>query len=314
MKLNSKIYVAGHRGLVGSAIVSDLKSRGYANLVLKTHAELDLINQSAVRSFFEREKPEFVFLAAARVGGILANSQQPAEFIYDNLMIESNVIHQAYKAGVQKLLFLGSSCIYPKLASQPISESELLTGALESTNEAYAVAKITGVKMCGAYNKQFGTNFVCVMPANLYGPNDSFDLNQSHVLPALIRKIHEAKLASASEVVIWGSGKPKREFLFSADLAQACVFLMEKVNASDIGEIVNVGTGQDMMISELAGMIAEIVGYSGKFVYDSSKPDGAPRKVLNVDKMSKLGWSARTDLRSGIQATYKWFLQNLPKC
>ncbi len=265
MKPDSKIFIAGHRGLVGSAIVAELERKGYRNLLLETHQTLNLTDQRAVESFFETKHPEYVFLAAARVGGILANSSQPAEFIYDNLMIESNVIHHSYKTGVKKLQFLGSSCIYPKFAKQPISESELMTGALEETNEAYAVAKITGIKMCEAYHRQFGCNFISVMPTNLFGPRDHFDLRSSHVLPALMRKIHEAKVKGEKTVTIWGSGEPLREFLFNEDLAEACVYLMENFNAVDLKGIVNLGTGQDIRIRDLATLLAEVIGFNGQF-------------------------------------------------
>lgn len=310
MKPDSKIFVAGHRGLVGSAIVAELEHKGYRNLLLESHEALNLTDQHAVENFFQTKRPEYVFLAAARVGGILANASQPAEFIYDNLMIQSNVIHQSYKAGVKKLQFLGSSCIYPKFAKQPISESELMTGALEETNEAYAVAKITGIKMCEAYHRQFGCNFMSVMPTNLYGPHDHFDLRSSHVLPALMRKIHEAKLKGESVVTIWGSGEPLREFLFNEDLAEACVYLMEKFNAVDLKGIVNLGTGQDIHIRDLAVLLAKVIGFRGQFDFDSSKPDGTPRKVLNVSKINNLGWVAKTSLLSGVQKTYDWFLKN----
>lgn len=310
MKLDSKIFVAGHGGLVGSAIVFELQKRGYSHILTRSHKELDLTNQSAVEAFFLTQKPEYVFLAAARVGGIFANSSQPAEFIYQNLMIEANIIHHAYLAGVKKLLFLGSSCIYPKFAKQPIVETELMTGALEPTNQAYAVAKIAGIKMCAAYNQQFQTNFLSVMPTNLYGPRDNFDLQNSHVLPALMRKIHDAKTKGEKVVTIWGSGQPLREFLYSHDLAEACIFLMEQLNANDIGENLNIGTGEDIRIRELAHIIKGVVGYQGEFVFDSSKPDGTPRKVLDVSKINALGWKAKTSLREGVQKTYDWYLAN----
>lgn len=308
MKPDAKIFVAGHGGLVGSAIVLELQKKGYSNILTRSHKEFDLTNQSAVAAFFLNQKPDYVFLAAARVGGILANASQPAEFIYQNLMIEANIIHHAYLAGVKKLLFLGSSCIYPKFAKQPISESELMTGVLEPTNQAYAVAKITGIKMCAAYNQQFQTNFLCVMPTNLYGPRDNFDLKNSHVLPALMRKIHDAKLKREKTVTIWGTGQPLREFLYGDDLAEACVYLIEKCDAKDVGEILNIGMGKDISIKQLAEMIGEVVGYRGEFIFDASKPDGTPRKVLDVSRLNALGWKAKTSLRDGIQKTYDWYL------
>jgi len=297
---DARIYVAGHRGLVGSAIMRRLSAGGYGNVITRSHAELDLTDQSAVDAFFRAERPDHVFLAAARVGGIQANNTYRADFIYQNLMIEANVIHAAYQHGVKKLLFLGSSCIYPKHAPQPMEEGALLTGVLEPTNEPYAIAKIAGIKMCGAYNSQYGTNFMSVMPTNLYGPGDNYDLDNSHVLPALIRKMHEAKIQSAREVVVWGSGSPRREFLYSDDLADACIFLMEHYNAADIGEFVNVGSGQEVTIREAAGLIAEVVGFDGELVFDASKPDGTPRKLLDVSKMQQMGWKAKTGLREGI--------------
>lgn len=304
MEKNAKIYVAGHRGMVGSAIVRNLKEKGYTNIVGKTSKELDLVRQLDVESFFEEEKPEYVFLAAAKVGGINANNTYPAEFIYNNLMIEANIIHAAYRYGVKKLLFLGSSCIYPKMAPQPIKEEYLLTGPLEPTNEAYAIAKISGIELCKFYRKQYGCDFISAMPTNLYGVNDNFDLETSHVLPALIRKFHEAKINGDKEVTIWGTGKPRREFLYVDDLADACVHLMN--NYSD--EIhVNIGSGIDIGIRELASMIKEIVGYEGKIVNDLSKPDGTPRKLLDVTLLKETGWSYMTDLESGIRTTYKWF-------
>jgi GDP-L-fucose synthase len=310
MKLNSKIYIAGHRGMVGSAIKRKLESNGYTNLLCQNHIELDLIDQKAVNDFFESERPEYVFLAAAKVGGILANSTYPAQFIYENLMIEANVIHAAYKYEVDKLLFLGSSCIYPKFAPQPMKEDYLLTGELEETNEAYAIAKIAGIRLCKHYNQQYGANFVSVMPTNLYGQNDNFDLETSHVMPALIRKVHEAKINSDSEIIVWGTGNPKREFLHVDDMADACVYLMENYDASNIGEFVNIGVGKDLMIKELVELITDVVGYEGKIVYDSSKPDGTPRKLLDVSKLNELGWKAKTSLREGIEQTYKWYLKS----
>lgn len=307
MEKNSKIYVAGHRGLVGSAIVRNLKERGFTNLLVRTHKKLDLKRQEDVEKFFEQEKPEYVFLAAAKVGGIHANSTYPAEFIYDNLMIESNIIHSSYKNKVKKLLFLGSSCIYPKFAEQPIKEEYLLTGELEETNEAYAIAKITGIELCKFYRRQYGCDFISAMPTNLYGINDNFDLETSHVLPALIRKIHEAKIANKEEVVIWGTGKPLREFMYVDDLADALVHLM--LNYSE--EIhVNMGTGKDISIGELAEVVKEVIGYKGEIVNDLSKPDGTPRKLLDVSKLEATGWKYKIELKEGIEKTYKWYLEN----
>lgn len=307
MDKKSKIYLAGHRGLVGSAIKRKLESKGYSNLIFRTHGELDLTNQQAVNEFFEREKPEYVFLAAAKVGGILANNTYPAEFIYENLMIEANIIHASYRNGVKKLLFLGSSCIYPKLAPQPLKEEYLLTGPLEETNEAYAIAKIAGIRLCKHYNQQYVTNFISVMPTNLYGPNDNFDLETSHVMPALIRKFHEAKVKNEPEVVIWGTGKPLREFMHVDDMADACVYLMEKYNTDDIGEFVNIGVGKDITIGELSEVIKEIVGFEGTIRKDLSKPDGTPQKLLDITKLSSLGWKAKISLRDGIEQTYEWY-------
>lgn len=307
MEKDSKIYLAGHRGLVGSALKRKLESKGYTNLIFRTHKELDLTNQQAVSELFEQEKPEYVFLAAAKVGGILANSTYPAEFIYENLMIESNIIHAAYKYGVKKLLFLGSSCIYPKLAPQPLKEEYLLTGPLEETNEAYAIAKIAGIRLCKHYNQQYGTNFISVMPTNLYGPNDNFDLETSHVMPALIRKFHEAKMNNKPEVVVWGTGKPLREFMHVDDMADACVYLMENYNYSHIGEFVNIGVGEDVTISELVELIKEVVGFEGDIRYDTSKPDGTPRKLMDVSKLNGLEWKAKISLKDGIKETYEWY-------
>jgi GDP-L-fucose synthase len=304
MEKQSKIYVAGSRGLVGSAIVRKLRADSYENILERTSKEIDLRNYSEVEAFFAVENPEYVILAAAKVGGIYANDTRPAEFIYDNLLIEANVIHAAYKVNVQKLLFLGSSCIYPKFAPQPMKEQYLLTGELEPTNEAYAVAKIAGIKMCHAYRKQYGSNFIAVMPTNLYGINDNFDLNTSHVLPALIRKFHDAVQNNQESVTVWGSGKPRREFLYVDDLADACIFLMNKYNESNI---VNIGTGTDISITELAKMIADITGFSGKIVYDQTKPDGTPLKLLDVSKLANMGWVAKTSLQEGITKTYEWF-------
>lgn len=309
MVVHSKVYIAGHRGLVGSAIYQKLKDEGFTNLVVRDSGELDLKNQEAVASFFDEEKPEYVYLAAAKVGGILANNTYPAEFIYDNLMIQANVIHHAYLNGVVKLLFLGSSCIYPKLAPQPMKEEYLLTSELEPTNEPYAIAKIAGIKMCQSYNRQYVTNFISVMPTNLYGQNDNFDLETSHVLPALIRKFHEAKLNNYDYVELWGTGTPRREFLYVDDLADACIFLMSHYDRS---EIINIGTGTDQSIKELAALVCKVVGYKGDIKWDTSKPDGTPRKLLDVSKISELGWKAKTSLIEGINKTYNWYAgQNL---
>jgi len=311
MKPDSKIYVAGHRGLAGSAIARRLMAGGYSNIVHRTHAELDLTDQKTVKVFFESEKPEYVILAAGKVGGIYANNTYRAEFIYQNLMMECNVIHASFEHEVQKLLFLGSSCIYPKHAPQPMKEEHLLSGVLEPTNEPYAIAKIAGIKMCASYNRQYGSNFMSVMPTNLYGPGDNYDLKNSHVLPALIRKIHEAKTQGAKEVIVWGSGAPKREFLYSDDLADACVFLMEKYNASDVGEFVNIGVGREITIRELAELVADVVGFRGMLVFDGSKPDGSPRKLLDISRLQALGWRAKTGFREGITKAYSDFLQNV---
>jgi GDP-L-fucose synthase len=302
MERNDKIYIAGHRGMVGSAIHRRLKKEGYENFVFKTSDELDLRNQQSVADFLAKEKPEYVFLAAAKVGGILANNTYRAEFLYDNLMIQSNIIENSYRQNVKKLLFLGSSCIYPKLALQPLKEEYLLTGLLEPTNEPYAIAKIAGVKMCDAYRSQYGCNFISVMPTNLYGPNDNYDLKNSHVLPALIRKFHEAKINDQAEVIVWGSGSPRREFLHADDMADACVFLMK--NYSEPG-LINIGVGEDLSIKELSEMIKEITGYNGKIVFDSSKPDGTPRKLMDVSKLNSLGWKASISLKNGITQVYK---------
>ena len=304
MKKTSKIYIAGHRGMVGSAILRKLESEGYNNLITRTHKELDITNQQAVNNFFEKEKPEYVFLAAAKVGGIYANSTYPAEFLYDNLMIETNIIHAAYKNNVKKLLFLGSSCIYPKMAPQPIKEEYLLTGPLEKTNEAYAIAKIAGLRLCKHYNEQYNTNFISVMPTNLYGPNDNYDLKNSHVMAALIRKVHEAKINKKQEVIVWGTGTPKREFLHVDDLADAVIYLMQNHNAKDIGDFVNIGTGKDSTIQELAELIKEIVGFKGSIIYDTTKPDGTPRKLLDVSKLTQLGWKSKISLQEGIKKVY----------
>ncbi|PNS40807.1 GDP-L-fucose synthase [Mesotoga sp. B105.6.4] len=298
------MYVAGHNGLVGSAIMRKLESEGFRNIVTRTFEELDLTDQKATWEFFEKERPEYVFLAAAKVGGIQANSVYPADFIYINLMIECNVIKASHEFGVKKLLFLGSSCIYPKMAPQPIKEEYLLSGYLEETNEPYALAKISGMKMCQYFNKQYGTNFISVMPTNLYGPNDNFDLNTSHVLPALIRKFHEAKVNNAPYVEIWGTGTPRREFLFVDDLADACLFLMKNYSGNDF---FNVGTGEDVTIRELAELIGEVVGYKGELKFDTSKPDGTPRKLLDVTRIHEAGWRHRTELKEGLTKTYDWY-------
>ena len=308
MNFNSKIYIPGHSGMVGSAIKRKLESKGYSNIITRTHRELDLINQQAVNTFFKETQPEYIFLSAAKVGGILANKTYPAEFIYENLMIEANIIHAAYINGIKKLLFLGSSCIYPKLAPQPLKEEYLLTSELESTNEAYAIAKITGIKLCKYYNQQYNTNFISVMPTNLYGPNDNFDLKTSHVMPALIRKFHEAKINDIPQVTVWGTGTPKREFLHVNDLADACVHLMENYHASDIGELINIGSGMDISIKELAELIKDIIDYDGNIIYDSTKPDGTPQKLLDVTKLYNIGWKHKINLKEGIQQTYEWYL------
>ena len=308
MKQDSKIYLAGHRGLVGSALYRTLLAQGYTNVVTRTHAELDLTDQQAVHDFFMQERPAYVFLAAARVGGIFANSASPADFIRDNLLIQTHVIDAAYRHGVQKLLFLGSSCIYPKLAPQPLKEEYLLTSSLEPTNEWYAVAKIAGLKMCQAYRRQYGFNAISLMPTNLYGPGDNFDLNTSHVLAALMRKFHEGKVSDASPVVVWGTGAPRREFLHVDDLADASLFLMQHYEDE---AIINVGVGEDIPIRDLAALIAEVVGYQGTIIFDTSKPDGTPRKLLDVTRLQQLGWRAQTGLREGIAQTYQWYTQHL---
>ena len=307
MTRDSRIYVAGHRGLVGSALVRKLTEAGYSNIVTRTSKELDLRRQSHVEAFFEKEEPEYVFLAAARVGGILANSTYTAEFIYDNIMIASNVIHSAYTFGVKKLLNLGSSCIYPKHAPQPMKEEYLLTGALEPTNEPYAIAKIAAIKLCRYYNEQYGTNFISVMPTNLYGPDDNYDLETSHVLPALIRRFHEAKVNSQKTVTLWGTGEPLREFLYVDDLAEACLLVMGQHGVDEIGEFINVGTGKDIRIKDLAILIRGIVGFQGEIQHDVSKPDGTPKKLLDVSRIRSLGWSAKTSLEEGIRKTYECF-------
>jgi GDP-L-fucose synthase len=304
METQAKIYIAGHRGMVGSAIHRALEARGYRNILTRRSSELDLRNQAEVEKFFREEKPDYVFLAAAKVGGIHANNVYRADFIYENLMIQNNVIHQSYVNGVKKLLFLGSSCIYPKLAPQPLREEYLLTGLLEYTNEPYAIAKIAGIKMCESYRIQYGCDFISVMPTNLYGPNDNYDLNNSHVLPALLRKFHEAKLEGRKEVVVWGSGSPKREFLHADDLADACLYLMD--HYSDAG-LINIGTGEDLSIRELAEMIARITGFEGKIIWDSSKPDGTPRKLMDVSKLHRQGWHHKIELEEGIRMVYEPF-------
>ena len=307
MKKKSKIYIAGHNGLVGSAIKRNLEKKGFSNLIFRTREELELLDSVEVRKFFEKEKPEYVFLTAAKVGGIMANKDYPADFIYQNLLIQNNIIHSSHLSGVKKLLFLGSSCIYPRECPQPIKEEYLLTGPLEKTNEAYAIAKIAGIRMCQAYNRQYGTKFIAAMPTNLYGPNDNFNLNSSHVLPALLRKFHEAKIKRQKSVTIWGTGLPRREFLYVDDLADACVYL---INKYEDNEIINIGTGEDISISELANMIRRVVGFKGDIIKDDSKPDGTPRKLLDVSKLKKLGWQHKMPLESGIRKTYEWFLTN----
>ncbi|MFW0899370.1 GDP-L-fucose synthase [Clostridium perfringens] len=307
MNKNSKIYVAGHRGLVGSAIVRNLQEKGFNNIICRTHKELDLTNQNEVRKFFEEERPEYVFLAAAKVGGIHANNTYPADFIYENLMIQNNVIKAAHDFEVKKLLFLGSTCIYPKMAPQPIKEDYLLTGSLEETNEAYAVAKIAGLEMCKFFKRQYGDNFISCMPTNLYGPNDNFDLKNSHVLPALIRKFHEAKVQNSEVVEVWGTGNPLREFLYVDDMADACVFLMENYDGE---QHVNIGTGVEVSIRELAETVKEVVGFEGELVFNTDMPDGTPRKLTTVDKLNGLGWKHNIELREGIKLAYNWFLEN----
>jgi GDP-L-fucose synthase len=307
MEKNSKIFIAGHKGLVGSAIVRVLKNNGYNNLILKTHLELDLINQERVNAFFKTEKPEYVFLAAAKVGGIFANDMYPADFIYENLMIESNVIKASHDNGIKKLLFLGSSCIYPKFSSQPIKENELLSGALEQTNEAYAIAKIAGLEMCKFFKRQYGDNFISCMPTNLYGINDNFDLKTSHVMPALIRKIHEAKINNYNNVEVWGTGNPLREFLYVDDMADACIYLM---NNYDGEEHVNIGTGEEISIKELVILIKDIIGYSGEIFFNTNMKDGTPRKVCDINKLRRLGWKHSVTLKEGISRVYNWYVNN----
>ncbi len=307
MKLTDKIYIAGHNGLVGNSILRLLRKKGYTNIITRTSEELDLRDQQMVNGFFEAEQPSYVFLAAAKVGGIMANKNFPSDFIYDNLSIQNNVIHASYKWGVEKLLFLGSSCIYPKNSPQPIMEDYLMTGYLEPTNEPYAIAKIAGIRMCQAYKKQYGCNFISIMPPNLYGIGDNYNLQNAHVLPALLRKFHEAKINNQKSVVVWGTGKPRREFLFVDDAAMACYFLMQKYDSS---EIINIGTGLDHTIMEMATLIKKITNYSGTIEFDESKPDGTPRKLLNVDKINKLGWQSTIDLEAGLQITYNNFEEN----
>lgn len=318
MPKTSKIYIAGHRGLVGSALVRKLQSEGYNNLILRTHAELDLLNQQAVMDFFVKEKPEYVFLAAAKVGGISANISRPAEFICENLQIQNNIIHQAYINNVKKLLFLGSSCIYPRLCSQPMREEYLLTGPLEPTNEPYALAKISGIKMCQSYNRQYGTNFIAVMPTNLYGPNDNFNLGGSHVLPAFVRKFVEAKKNGDQKITVWGTGVARREFLHVDDMADGCLFLMNNFDPTneqnEKGEIFfNLGTGTDLSIKELVELFKEVVGYEGEIEWDKSKPDGMPQKLQDMTKMHSLGWKHKINLREGVESTCKWFNNNYEK-
>lgn len=318
MNTDAKIYVAGHRGLVGSAIVRALNRSGYRNLMVRTHAELDLTDQGAVRDFFRLERPRYVFLAAAKVGGILANNTYPAEFIFQNLQMQANIIDSAYRTGVDRLLFLGSSCIYPKFAAQPMAEDALLSGALEPTNRPYAVAKIAGIEMCWAYNRQYGTQYLAAMPTNLYGPGDNYDLQTSHVIPALIRKMHEAKISGQGGVLLWGSGTPRREFLYSEDLAEACVFLLKlKQEAFDslasetIAPLINVGVGQDQTIREVAELTAEVVGFDGVLRFDPAKPDGTPRKLLDVSRLNSLGWKPKMCLREGLELSYQDFLESV---
>ncbi len=308
MNLDSKIFIAGHNGLVGSAIHRKLISDGYKNIITASINELNLINQADTFKYFESNKPEYVFLAAAKVGGILANNTFPAQFIYDNVMIEANIIHSSYLTGVKKLLFLGSSCIYPKFAEQPLKETSLLTGELESTNEPYAVAKILGIKMCQSYHREYGVNYISAMPTNLYGINDNFDLNNSHVLPAMIRKFHEAKIEGRKTVTLWGSGSPFREFLYVDELADACLFLMKNYNNP---EIINIGTGKDITIKDLAELVKRTIGYNGEIIWDSSKPDGTPRKLMDVSKLNSLGWKSTLSLEDGIKNTYNWFLSKI---
>lgn len=305
MNNQDKIYVAGHRGLVGAALLRALAARGYNNIVTATSKELDLRDQAAVRGFYDLHRPDYVFVAAAKVGGILANDSYPADFIYENLMIEANLIHEAYRHDVKKLLFLGSTCIYPKMAPQPIKEEYLLTGPLEPTNEWYAVAKIAGIKLCQAYRRQYGCSYICAMPTNLYGPGDNFDLQRSHVMPALIRKFHEAKQLNQSSVVVWGTGTPRREFMHVDDCVDACMFLMEGYDSADI---VNVGVGEDITIHDLAMVVKKVVGFEGDIVFDSGKPDGTPRKLVDISRLKGLGWAPKVSLEHGVRSTYEWYL------
>lgn len=319
MEKTAKIYIAGHRGLVGSALLRRLRAHGYENVIIRTHAELDLANQAAVADFFAKQRPDYVFLAAAKVGGIHANNTYPAEFIHQNLAIQSNVIHESWRSGVKRLLFLGSSCIYPRECPQPMKEEYLLTGPLEATNRPYALAKIAGIEMCWAYNRQYGTRYIAAMPTNCYGPGDNYDLTSSHVLPAIIRKMHEARSRGQNEVVLWGSGKPRREFIFSDDLADACCFLMTS-NSENMAALlsnktapplINIGTGADHTIQELAQKVAKVVGFTGEIRYDPSKPDGTPRKLLSLDLINGLGWTARTPLDKGIELTYRAYRESI---
>jgi GDP-L-fucose synthase len=305
-----KVFVAGHNGLVGSALCRAMARRGYRNIISRTRAELDLLNSAAVDEFFRSQRPEVVYLAAAKVGGIYANNTYPADFILDNLKVQNNVIEAAWRHGVKKLLFLGSSCIYPKMAPQPLKEEYLLTSPLEPTNEPYAVAKIAGIKLCGAMNRQYGTDYISVMPTNLYGPNDNYHKENAHVLPMLLRRFHEAKIEQQASVIVWGTGNPRREFMYVDDMADACVFLMENFSAKDIGELINIGTGMDCTIREIAELVKDVVGYKGNLVFDPTKPDGTPRKLLDVTRLHNLGWRDKTSLREGLVATYKDFREN----
>lgn len=310
MKKNDKIYIAGHRGLVGSAIKREFEEQGFSGILVKTHSELDLTDSAAVAEFFEKEKPQYVILAAAKVGGILGNNTYPVEFFTENMKIQLNVIENSFKNNVKKLLFLGSSCIYPKNASQPMKEEYLLSSKLEKTNEMYALAKISGLKLCAAYNREYGTDYISVMPCNLYGLNDNYDLKNAHVLPMLVRRFHEAKVNNRSEVVVWGTGMPKREFMYAGDLAKAVVFLLKNKSASEIGEFINIGTGEEITILELAELIKEVIGFKGGIVFDTSKPDGTMRKLMDVSRINNLGWHAQTSLKDGIKLVYEDFLNN----
>lgn len=310
MKKNDKIYIAGHRGLVGSAIKREFEEQGFTGILVKTHRELDLTDSAAVAEFFEKEKPQYVILAAAKVGGILGNNTYPVEFFTENMKIQLNVIENSFKNNVKKLLFLGSSCIYPKNASQPMKEEYLLSSKLEKTNEMYALAKISGLKLCAAYNREYGTDYISVMPCNLYGLNDNYDLKNAHVLPMLVRRFHEAKVNNQSEVVVWGTGMPKREFMYAGDLAKAVVFLLKNKSASEIGEFINIGTGEEITILELAELIKEVIGFKGRIVFDTSKPDGTMRKLMDVSRINNLGWHAQTSLKDGIKLVYEDFLNN----